>query len=112
MSVMKPALESRAKAPPRPSSLPMTFTVRDLNRQPAHILRACDEQGSVRIRTRDGRTYALRADTTQETASPLEARHAALERFLQHRRLLQSLGAVAPGPKAAERIHRIIAGEA
>ena len=36
-----------------------TFTVRELDRQPAVVLDACDREGLVRIRRRDGRTYRL-----------------------------------------------------
>jgi hypothetical protein len=36
-----------------------TFTVRDLDRQPAKVLEACDKGGMVRIRTRSGRSYRL-----------------------------------------------------
>lgn len=36
-----------------------TFTVRELDRQPAVVLDACDREGLVRIRRRDGRTYHL-----------------------------------------------------
>lgn len=108
---MKPTLKSRAKPVRRTPAPPDTFTVRDLNRQPAAILQACDERGSVRIRTRDGRIYDLRATSAQETTIPSAARKAALDRFLQHRRMLDLLGAVSPGPEAADRIHRIIAGD-
>lgn len=36
------------------------FTVRDLNRQPAEVLAACDRLGVVVIRSRKGDTYELR----------------------------------------------------
>lgn len=36
-----------------------TFTVRELDRQPAVVLDACDHDGEARIRRRDGRTYLL-----------------------------------------------------
>lgn len=36
-----------------------TFTVRDLDRAPSAVLAACDREGEVRIRCRDGRTYRL-----------------------------------------------------
>lgn len=39
-----------------------TFAVGDLDRQPAKVLKVCDEEGAVRIRRRDGRTYRLLAD--------------------------------------------------
>lgn len=36
-----------------------TFTVRDMDRQPAAVLDACDRDGEVRIRRRDGRVYLV-----------------------------------------------------
>ena len=36
-----------------------TFTVRELDRQPAVVLDACERDGLVRIRRRDGRTYLM-----------------------------------------------------
>jgi hypothetical protein len=40
-----------------------TSTVRELDRQPAAVLDACDREGAVQIRRRNGRTYTMRADT-------------------------------------------------
>ena len=37
----------------------VTFTLRDLNRQIAKVLQTCDRLGSVRIRSRRGKTYEL-----------------------------------------------------
>jgi hypothetical protein len=34
-----------------------TFTVRELDRQPAVVLDACDKEGVVRIRRRNGRSW-------------------------------------------------------
>jgi hypothetical protein len=39
-----------------------TFTVRDLDRQPAEVLDVCDREGVARIRRRDGRTYTMRPE--------------------------------------------------
>jgi hypothetical protein len=39
-----------------------TYTVRDLDREPGAVLDACDAEGSVLIRRRDGRTYSLRPE--------------------------------------------------
>jgi len=36
--------------------------VRDLDRQPTKVLKACDAEGVVRIKSRNGRTYTIRAD--------------------------------------------------
>jgi hypothetical protein len=41
-----------------------TFTVRELDRQPGVVLNACDREGAVQIRRRNGRTYTLSSDTT------------------------------------------------
>ncbi|HZV36975.1 MAG TPA: prevent-host-death protein [Verrucomicrobiae bacterium] len=36
-----------------------TFTVRELDRNPAKVLDAADREGSVHIKRRDGRAYSL-----------------------------------------------------
>lgn len=43
-----------------------TFTVRDLDRQPARVLAACDTEGAVRIRSRHGRSYRLLSEAGPE----------------------------------------------
>ena len=45
---------------------PPDFTVRDLNRQPAKVLEACDRVGTIRIRTRSGRVYRLQPEVTEK----------------------------------------------
>ncbi len=45
-----------------------TFTVRDLDRQPAKVLAACDSFGEARIRCRDGRVYVLKAEAAKSTS--------------------------------------------
>ena len=45
------------------------FTVRDLNRQLAKVLEACDRLGLIRIRSRKGTTYELRPEPPP-TAAP------------------------------------------
>jgi hypothetical protein len=49
-----------------------TFTVRELDREPSAVLDACDREGTIRIRRRDGRTYTVRPDAGPErmTAVP------------------------------------------
>ena len=44
-------------------SVMKTFTVRELDREPGAVLDACDREGAVRIRRRNGRTYTMRPDT-------------------------------------------------
>jgi len=39
-----------------------TFTVRQLDRETAKVMEACDTYGAVRIRRRDGRSYTLASD--------------------------------------------------
>lgn len=39
-----------------------TFTVRQLDRETARVMEACDKYGAVKIRRRDGRTYTMQAD--------------------------------------------------
>ena len=48
------------------------FTVRQLDREPATVLDACDREGMVQIRRRDGRVYSIQsaAHTTRVTELP------------------------------------------
>jgi hypothetical protein len=39
-----------------------TFTVGELDRQPAAVLDAADKEGIVRIKRRDGRTYSVKPE--------------------------------------------------
>jgi hypothetical protein len=48
-----------------------TFTVRELDRQPAAVLDAADKDGSVRIRRRDGRTYSVQPIVAQRKITGL-----------------------------------------
>lgn len=49
-----------------------TFTVRELDREPAAVLDAADRDGAVRVKRRDGRLYTVRpeAKTGKITALP------------------------------------------
>jgi hypothetical protein len=38
-----------------------TFTVRQLDREPATVLDACDREGIVQVRRRDGRVYSIQS---------------------------------------------------
>jgi hypothetical protein len=51
-----------------------TFTVRELDRQPAVVLDTCDREGAARIRRRDGRSYILRPDKPMPSKATAEAR--------------------------------------
>ena len=48
------------------------FTVRQLDREPATVLDACDREGMVQIRRRDGRVYSIQsaAHTARVTELP------------------------------------------
>jgi hypothetical protein len=48
-----------------------TFTVRDLNRQPAKVLEACDRLGAIEIRSRNGRVYSLKSESPKRKTGPL-----------------------------------------
>ena len=107
MTDMK-TLTKPAKKKPRAakrSQILDTFTVRDLNRQPATILRACDELGMVRIRTRDGRAYELR-----NVQNGGHAPGAKID-FDAHWRRLREAGCRPPTVTEMKRIDRITAGE-
>ena len=49
-----------------------TFTVRQLDRETAKVMEACDTYGAVRIRRRDGRTYTLEAEHKKISFSTLQ----------------------------------------
>jgi hypothetical protein len=78
-----------------------TFTVRDLDREPAAVLNACDREGAVRIRRRNGRTYTMRPDMGPERITALPDFRARIERIF-------------PRPFTAEQTRRadkLVAGE-
>lgn len=100
-------LSKPAKKKPRAvraKALPTTFTARDLNRQPAKILKACDKFGAVRIQTRDGRAYSLRA----EPPPPPDPGIAFKERMQRHHERMKAAGFV---PLTTEQLNWIVAGE-
>ncbi len=43
-----------------------TFTVRQLDRETARVMEACDTYGAVKIKRRDGRIYTLEAEDKKE----------------------------------------------
>jgi len=85
----------------------LTFTARDMNRQPAKVLAAARRLGSVEIRTRSGEafTLAVKAESAGKTARAkmpdLEAR----------RQRLRKLGWTPLPASQIEHFNRIIAGE-
>ena len=102
-TLTKPAKKKAVRA--KTKAVPNTFTVRDLNRQPAAILKACDQLGSVRIRTRDGRAYELRNEKPA-----VRAPRAGID-FDTLWRQLREAGNVPPTAADMEHIDRITAGE-
>lgn len=101
--------KSEPKRPQSTSSVAQSFTLRDLNRQPAKVLAACDLHGAVRIRTRDGRSYSLKPEIP--VPSKTAQVNSLLTRRPQLRQRLRAAGFVPPSPAETDRIHRIIAGE-
>ena len=111
MSVKMSDMRSTTKSKKSQSraSAAQSFTLRDLNRQPAKVLAACDLHGTVRIRTRDGRSYCLKPEM------PGPSRTAQVDSLVarrqQLRQRLRAAGFVPPSPAEIERINRLVAGE-
>lgn len=78
-----------------------TYTVRDLDREPGAVLDACDAEGSVLIRRRDGRTYSLRPEK-----APL--RRAIFPDFAARRR---AMGMPKISKHAADAVDKLLRGE-
>jgi len=86
-----------------------SFTLRDLNRQPAKVLAACDLHGTVRIRTRGGRSYSLKRESFEpERTARVQS---IVARRLRLRQRLRAAGFMPPSPAEVAQINRIIAGE-
>ncbi|MBI4024535.1 MAG: hypothetical protein HY360_06105 [Verrucomicrobia bacterium] len=85
-----------------------TFTVRDLDRQPAVVLDACDHEGEVRIRRRNGHGYTLRPDSGDSIRVAGKDR----KRWLEEHRIWLRRTFRKPIPaKQAALVDRLIAGE-
>jgi len=79
-----------------------TFTVRQLDREPAHVLDTCDVEGAVQIRRRDGRSYTLAADEKKKTViNPPDIMA----------RLRRTFGDTVISDKQAAFVDKLIAGE-
>ena len=79
-----------------------TFTVRQLDRETARVMEACDTYGSVRIRRRDGRSYTLEADHKKDVViNPPDIMA----------RLKKQFGDVVISRKQAALADRLLAGE-
>ena len=88
-----------------------TFTLRDLNRQPAKVLAAVRKFGSAEVRTRGGEVFTMAA----KARKPLAKRKATGSDIRKHFEDLwarqRALGHVPPPASENERINRVIAGE-
>ena len=78
-----------------------TFTVRELDREPAAVLKACDREGAVRIRSRNGRTYTIRPDTGPDRITAIPDFRARIERIFPK----------ALTPEQTRRVDKLLAGE-
>ena len=85
------------------SSITSDFTVRDLNRNPAKVLEACDRMGFIRIRSRKGTTYELRPEPTPASSPKLD-----YPDFAARRRALKMPMMTA---EQREKLDKLIAGE-
>ncbi len=78
-----------------------TYTVRDLDREPSAVLDACDAEGAVLIRRRDGRTYSLRPEKAPQ-------RRAIFPDFAARRKLM---GMRRISKRDSDIVDKLIAGE-
>ncbi len=92
-----------------------TFTVRDLSRNAAALLAACERRGMVRIRSRSGKAYVLQPEAVTPTeAESQRRRDDSIARLLQHHERMKAMGCHGPNlkdKKAMERFNAIVAGE-
>lgn len=85
-----------------------TFTVRDLNRQPAKILAAVRKFGSVEVRTRDGEIFTIAPKAEKASKRRTKGISAGFEALWAKQR---AAGHRSPSADENERINQIIAGE-
>jgi len=79
-----------------------TFTVRELDREPAAVLDAADKEGAVRIKRRDGRIYSV------QPLMAASARISSIPDFAARRKAIFSR----PIPASqVKRVDKLIAGE-
>lgn len=104
-----PPLKPPRKTPAKSVLLPDTFTVRDLGRKSALVLKASLQHGKVRIRPRSGPSFSVTPEP--EHLEDKSARMNFAERMQRHHARMKEMGWVEPSPAALERIHQIIAGE-
>ena len=82
-----------------------TFTVRDLDRQPATVLDACDREGAVRIQRRDGRRYTVRPEQGAGQKVPWRRLMA------EHRTRIKRIFPMPLTQEQVRKVDQLIAGE-
>ena len=92
------------------TATPASFTLRDLNRQPAKVLAAVRKFGSAEVRTRTGEIFTVAPKPPVGPSRKREAKEVR-DRFQDLWAKQRSLGLIPPDESENERINRIIAGE-
>ena len=87
---------------------PVSFTVRDLNRNTGAVLEACRVHGQVLIRSRSGEQFKIERVVTEHPATAPAPAFA--ERLKQHREKVRALGFVGPRASDMGRFLGIVAG--
>lgn len=82
-----------------------TFTVRDLDRKPGAVLDACDREGAVQIRRRDGRKYTMRPDPAAVQRVPWGSLVA------NHRSRIAKIFPESISREVVHRVDQLLAGE-
>jgi hypothetical protein len=91
-------------------SSPASFTLRDLNRQPAKVLAAVRKYGSAEVRTRSGEIFTV-APKLAGTPDRRQTSKGITEHFQNLWSKQRAMGLIPPPDSENERINRIIAGE-
>jgi hypothetical protein len=81
-----------------------TFTVRQLDRETAKVMQACDNYGAVRIKRRDGRTYTLAADNRKKEKTVINPPDIMA-------RLRKNFGDMVISKEQSDFVDKLIAGE-
>ena len=86
-----------------------TFTVRELDRETARVMEACDTYGAVRIKRRDGRSYMLQRENDSGGTSNVSFADWVAERRCKTREIFGKLPPMTK--KQVREFDRMIAGE-
>lgn len=82
-----------------------TFTVRELDRETARVMEACDADGAVQIKRRNGRLYTMRPDQSPKGKFDWTGWWA------ERRKWIKKTCPVPLTKKEARELDRMIAGE-